>query len=123
MKQAYRAPSDGRFHKWCKRVKDYWYHCRLLRRCWPASMDSRIAELKRRADLLGDDHDLAVLQQTLDSAGDELVGDARRLSCLAAQRQEELRTQARELGHRVYDAPPSAFADEIANHWESWKQG
>jgi len=62
--KAYRKPSDERFHEWRKRVKDYWYHTRLLGRSWPEFMESRISELKDLADLLGDDHDLAVLQQT-----------------------------------------------------------
>jgi len=123
LKHAYGSPSDERFHEWRKRVKDYWYHCRLLRRSWPDFMESRIAELSELADLLGDEHDLAVLQQTLDSEGEKLEGNAYLLRCLGRQRQDELRRQAAELGRKVYHAKTSAFVDEIADHWESWKAG
>jgi CHAD domain-containing protein len=123
LKQAYRDPTDERFHEWRKRVKDHWYQCRLLRRSWPEFMESRISELKDLADLLGDDHDLAVLQQTLVSEGEKLEGNAHLLRCLGGQRQDELRRQARDLGRKVYEAPPSALVDEIADHWKSWKTG
>jgi hypothetical protein len=50
----------------------HWYHLRLLRVIWPAQMKGLAAEASRHADLLGDDHDLAVLRMTLAHDGDTL---------------------------------------------------
>ncbi len=57
--------SVERLHEWRKRVKDLWYHQRLLRDAWPAVLKAHAAAAHRLADVLGDDHDLAVLAETL----------------------------------------------------------
>ena len=92
-----RDPTPERFHEWRKRVKYHWYHLRLLRELWPAPMKALAAEAKQLADLLGDDHDLAVLRETLvherDDLGDQEEIDA--LLALAQRRQDQLRAQAR----------------------------
>ena len=38
MRQARKRPGDRQFHDWRKRVKDHWYHCRLLKYLWPEPM-------------------------------------------------------------------------------------
>jgi CHAD domain-containing protein len=120
MEKAYSKPTDARFHEWRKRVKDHWYHCRLLRRIWPEQMSARIDELKRLSDLLGDDHDLAVLREVLDQEGRELAGDTATIACLAERRQGELRAQARDLGERLYAKAPDCLADEFGGYWKAW---
>ncbi len=121
MDKAYRKPTDERFHEWRKRVKDHWYHCRLLRSIWPEQMSARIDELKRLSDLLGDDHDLAVLRQVLEEEGGGLDGDTGTITCLAERRQGELRSEARGLGERLYEKAPDCLADEFAGYWKAWK--
>lgn len=70
-KRAFAAPTTERLHEWRKRVKYHWYHVRLLQNVWPEPMKVRRRELKVLADLLGDDHDLAVLRQLLLSAPEQ----------------------------------------------------
>lgn len=121
MHKAYRKPSDERFHEWRKRVKDHWYHTRLLRNLWPEVMDARIEELKRLSDLLGDDHDLAVLRNALAEEGKDL-DNAAVLICLAQRRQGELRSEAKTLGQRLFNAKPGYLVDELAGYWSIWKK-
>lgn len=122
MKTAYRKPSDEHFHEWRKRVKDHWYHCRLLRRIRPADMSPRIDELKRLSDLLGDDHVLAVLVKLLETEGRELEGDTETMICLAGRRQNELRKEARTLGKRLYGKKPGCLVKELETDWYRWKE-
>lgn len=116
-------PTDHRFHQWRKRVKDYWYHNRLLRRCWPALMEARVGELRRLSDLLGDDHDLAILRSTLKQEQDEFGEASPLVACLAARRQDELRAEACALGMRLYASAPACELDHLEALWRSWKGG
>jgi CHAD domain-containing protein len=116
-------PDDERFHEWRKRVKDYWYHTRLLRRIWPALMEARAFELKRLSDLLGDDHDLAVLGTFLHREQKSLGTSAALTACLAKQRQLELRAEALPLGQLLYARAPSCALNELCRSWRVWKAG
>jgi len=63
-------PTDENLHAWRKRAKDLWYHLRWLAPISPRTMRGHAQDAHRLADLLGDDHDLAVLRTTLvDLAG------------------------------------------------------
>jgi len=123
MDEAYRKPTNEHFHEWRKRVKDHWYHCRLLGNIWAEGMSSRIDELKRLSDFLGDDHDLAVLCEMLEKQGSDLEGDTATIMCLAQRRQGELRAEARVFGERLYAKTPDRLADEFAGYWSAWKKG
>jgi CHAD domain-containing protein len=115
------GPDPETVHEWRKRVKYHWYHCRLLRRAWPAMMQVRAAEIKRLADLLGDDHDLAVLSATLERerelfAGVESLG---RFRTEMARRSKTLRRKARPLGRRVYAEKTRHLLRRIEVCWKA----
>jgi CHAD domain-containing protein len=120
---AYQDPTAENFHEWRKRVKNLWYHSRLLRDSWPQLMDSVIAELHVLSDYLGDDHDLVVFQQLLteqpDSIGDSQSVNA--LKTLVDTRQSELRLQAERLAHRIYAEKPSNFHARMQAYWQVWQ--
>ena len=61
MRRAEAKPSDENLHEWRKREKDLWYQLRLLRDAWPSPMRAAAAEADALSELLGEDHDLAVL--------------------------------------------------------------
>ena len=46
-------------------MKDLWYQQRLLEETWPGVMKAQAKEAKKLSKLLGEDHDLAVLAETL----------------------------------------------------------
>ena len=64
---AYRAarkkPTTENLHEWRKRVKDLWYSATILRPAWPAMMSELSAEAHVLSELLGEDHDLAMLAE------------------------------------------------------------
>jgi len=123
MEAAYEDPTSERFHEWRKRAKYHWYHLRLLESVWKGSMAARRDEADQLADYLGDDHDLAILRDTLaenpaDFGGEETVQS---MIGLANQRQVELRLKARWLGARLYTEKPKNFANRIAAYWGAWR--
>jgi len=113
-------PTPERLHAWRKRAKDLWYHQRLLAPAWPALLGAQAEEAHLLSELLGDDHDLAVLDARLrdDAAPLAPAVDAERpeLLVLVAHRSEQLRADATRLGHRVYAESPKAFERRIARY-------
>jgi CHAD domain-containing protein len=55
-------PTPEHLHDWRKRVKDLWYHLRLLKPISESTMRGHADEAHRLSELLGDDHDLWVLR-------------------------------------------------------------
>ncbi len=121
LRASYKSPTPEQFHEWRKRVKYHWYHLRLLRKLWPAPMKGLAAEAKQLADLLGDDHDLAVLRATLannrNALGEREELDA--LSALAERRQNQLRAAAQTLGWRLSAEKPDDFLRRMRGYWQA----
>ena len=67
-------PDAEDLHELRKRVKDHWYHVRLLRAAWPPVMTAWADEAHVLAEQLGDDHDLSVLAAVLTGEGPDLLG-------------------------------------------------
>jgi CHAD domain-containing protein len=109
-----REPEVEALHEWRKRVKDLWYHAKLLEAAWPPMLAAYGEEAHALSDLLGDDHDLGILAERI--AAEEWPGtvDAEALEGLCHQLREELQEQAFELGRRLYAEKPKAFARRLA---------
>jgi CHAD domain-containing protein len=114
-------PSIENLHEWRKRVKDLWYAVRLLKPTWPAAMAALGAELERLSDHLGDDHDLAMLRERLDSANSSgaLTEDFSVLRDVLDARRSDLQKSAMPLGRRLYVETPRAFARRIGEYWQT----
>ena len=122
MAHAYAAPSPETFHAWRKRVKYHWYHVRLLHGLWPALMTTRGEALSHLASLLGTEHDLAVLHETL-HAEPHRFGRIRHLPAfvsLLEQRRAELQAEARPLGTRLFAEKPDALSRRFEAFWQAW---
>ena len=117
--RAQRSPDAERLHEWRKRVKDQWYHSQLLAPCWPRHFDCRAKELKRLANALGDDHDLAMMQQLLEAEpavfGDEATRE--QLAELIRDRRAELQAAAFASGKRLYAESPKSLTERFAAYW------
>jgi CHAD domain-containing protein len=106
-------------HEWRKRVKDHWYHLRVLRPLWPRVLKPSAGQASRLAELLGCDHDLAVLVATVEEGPFDALA-VREVTQRAVLRQAVLRRKALPLGARLYAERPSPFADRIQAWWDAW---
>jgi CHAD domain-containing protein len=108
-------PSMESLHEWRKRVKDLWYHHTLLRQLWPPVMTAVGDQAHELSDLLGDDHDLAMLagwmREHAPAAGPEFFEAVER-------RREELQRDAFALGALLYADKPSAYVGRLERLWE-----
>lgn len=113
--------SAEQLHEWRKRVKDHWYQTQLLSPIWPSLMRLRSQSLKRLADMLGDDHDLAMMHQLLQTEpalfGDETL--RQRLARAIEQRRNELQKSAFELGEKLYLEPPGMLLKRWQRYWQT----
>jgi CHAD domain-containing protein len=109
------SPSVEGLHEWRKRVKELWYQHTLLRPIWPPVMQAFGDEAHELADLLGDDHDLAMLAgwaREHSDAGPEFFHEVER-------RRLELQADAVSLGARLYAERPAAYTRRLRRLWEA----
>jgi CYTH domain-containing protein/CHAD domain-containing protein len=126
LKSARKHPDDDNVHEWRKSVKYLWYQARLVEPRDPERIGPLVKDLDRLSDLLGDDHDLAVLAAQLRTAAStgELDRHVAKLGIrLAIERQSKLRSKALRLGRTVYASSPSAFTHDLTRSWTSRRAG
>jgi len=112
-----KTPSVERLHDLRKRVKDLWYHGRLLDEAWPRVVKAQSKAAHDLADLLGDDHDLAVLAERVERgvATDAPIDDEAVLG-LIARRRAELQAEAMPIARRLYAEPQKAFRGRLREY-------
>jgi len=116
------SPTAEHVHEWRKRVKDLWYHLRLVRGARPGALGKAADRANELSDLLGDHHDLEVLRD--DAARRRgVVGseDLATLDHLVERRQGELLGAARALADKLYDRKPKRFVGRIGDYWTAWR--
>ncbi|MBN2907858.1 MAG: CHAD domain-containing protein [Rhodobacteraceae bacterium] len=124
--RAAKAPAGpAAIHAWRKRVKDHWYHTRLLAPIRPRPLNRRAKRLRALSELLGDHHDLSVLDDFIASTHD-LPGDATLRADLRAcihARQRALAKAAQALGKRLFKCPPRKMGKRWRRWWTVWRAG
>lgn len=107
-------------HSWRKRIKDQAAQLRLFRGLMPAGLRTRRNDEKETAELLGDEHDLWLLAERLQSASipAELAGLRDRLSEEIGRRRSDLQRQAFRKGGEFSAEKPRAFARAIGAAWD-----
>ena len=118
---AYDELTDEAFHECRKSTQQHWRHMALLTRAWPACLGARISEARRLSQILGDDHDLAMLVAFVRSEAGARLGQERiaKVETLARQRQRELRALAKPAGARLFAEGAGALRRRIAVYWEA----
>lgn len=121
MVMACQTPSPATFHRWRKRVKYLKHQMEIVTPLWPEVVLGMVITLDRMAELLGEDHDLAELLETLSSRPELCPNPVERslLRALAEQRRADVETASRILGRRIYAESPAALKGRFGAYWES----
>jgi CHAD domain-containing protein len=125
-KEGYRActlaqenPSVGNLHEWRKQATYLWRQLQLLEMARTKHEKNLSDQVHKLSQVLGDDHDLAVLRQTL--AADPLSFGGRRdlkgLIALIDRQRRKLERQAFALGGKLYKDSPKVFIKRITGHF------
>lgn len=115
-------PPDELLHQWRKRVKYSWYHVSLLEPAAPTLLGA-LADLHHDlSDVLGDDHDLAILSADLRAdpdtfGGEDQVGPA---LLLVDGTRRDLQRRAVGVGARLYAEAPDALGTRLVALLEAW---
>lgn len=119
MRASIADPSPEIFHEWRKRAKDLRHQLQLLEKGWPETLGPLVKEAKRLGELLGENHDLDVLEQKLISLNRRVrAGKAlEELRDGISARQHVLHREAWKLGAKLYAEKPGAFARRILAYW------
>ena len=118
---AYHDQGDESFHDWRKGAQSYWRHMALLSRAWPEHFDAGVGVARELSQILGNDHDLAILKLRVGSlAPDALAANDRTaIERFICERQELLRRAARPRGDMIFSERPKAFARRIGAIWSA----
>ncbi|HWB13806.1 MAG TPA: CHAD domain-containing protein [Pirellulales bacterium] len=110
-------------HEWRKQIKYHRYQVRLFQAAWPTILKAHYAELKRLSDLLGDDHDLVVLDLAIRTGGAAELG-AEALDgvhCLIERRRDELQAEAVPLGRLLFAEKPKRLTERFMRYWCAYR--
>lgn len=118
---AYAEPSDEAFHEWRKCVQHHWRHMLLLSPAWPDYIGARARAARELSQILGRDHDLAMLTAFLASeqAPHLSARDAARVRALCRACQAETRAAARPHAERLLAEGPDGLVRRISVYWDA----
>lgn len=115
------------YHRWRKAVKRLGYHSLLLGGACPGVGGAWGRRVGRLGDLLGRDHDLAVLREfirgTAQADSRQLTAAENRTLALIDRRQHTARRAARRLAKRIFTAKPKAYVRRIKRQWRAAAPG
>jgi CHAD domain-containing protein len=115
MHDAQSDPSIGNLHELRKRSKDLWYGAQLLGSSCPKRMKKLARRAHQLANLLGDDHDLAILDERAHSSPELFdSSELELLSALVQTRRDELRRKALRKARRLYKRKPRKLMRRLA---------
>ena len=120
---AYALPSDEAFHDWRKQAKYLWYHAQILENIWPSVMQALVEELDQLGELLGQDHDLAVLRATVIAEFPRAGATAtlRALESRIGEVRARKQAEARPLAERIYLERSRDFTRRLRGYWRVWQ--
>jgi CHAD domain-containing protein len=121
MDRAIDAPTGRNFHQWRKRAKYLRHQIEILQPLWPEMMSAYARSLDDLGELLGQEHDLAVLTNLLatDHTIDAEPAEKALTSAIGEHRRVYLQQAAIVIGRRAYAESPERFSDRIASYWDT----
>lgn len=120
-RKAFRDADDEAFHSWRKGVQQHWRHMQLLSRAWPEALSARADEAKELSRMLGEDHDLAVLQAYVSQpdVAHLTKDDVAAVVSLCRSCQSEIRARAEPHGARLFAESADELRERIEAYWKS----
>ena len=108
------------FHTWRRRCKDYESQLQLLRKAGSGDLQRQLRKLAKLNEALGDDRDLASLDQALAAT----PGKAREtIGPRIARRRQKLERRAFDLANQLFFPKPSDIVEELGRAWKKWHRG
>ena len=100
-------------------MKDLWHATQIVRPASPKKLKRVSQRAHHVANLLGDDHDLAVLRDYVERHPQAFVDESSKRAVLAVldRRREALQRDALKLGGRLYEPSPKRFVGRIERGW------
>lgn len=122
LSRAIHRPSEKRLHSLRIDVKRHQYQLTLLEPLWAEPVKAFRQEAQRLGELLGHDHDLALLERRFEAlrARPELASLERSFRNAAEQSHAELRREAFDLGARVYAESPGKLVSRYREYFDAW---
>jgi hypothetical protein len=117
--KAFASGSAEDFHEWRKTLQHHWRHMQLLTPCWPSELSARVELSRSLSQILGDDHDIAMLQHLISAPTMSFASPDATASFLkqCRNRQKALRRDAEMLGERLFAERSRPFAERIEAYW------
>jgi len=100
-------------HEWRKRVKDHWYHVRLLEDLWTPALKGYEHTLKTLEDLLGETLNLWMLH-------DQLPVLHTAFETTIERERKELLGRAVKLGEQIYSEKTRRLVKRVRCLWDQW---
>ncbi|MFA5955447.1 CHAD domain-containing protein [Hyphomicrobium sp.] len=116
-KYAYEEPTDENFHDLRKAVQWHWRQMSLLAKAWPDEFAVRVHAARDLSQLLGDDHDLAML--VVAASHSVAMSEEQKETAVAVCRRQQqiLRATAEYRSKRLFAEKPEAFVSRVAAYW------
>lgn len=122
--KAFRDPTVEPLHEWRKQIKSLRYQLELLTPIAPEWLAPRVKETDELGELLGKDHDLAVLWELLadELDAEQQSGALRALRDVIEERQAVMREDALLRGRAFFESSPKDFVRPLKLAWKAWRE-
>ena len=116
-------PNTESLHDLRKRVKYHWYQTKLLRPIWPEMLKPYATQLDQLGEKLGDDHNLAVLHETIERAPNDFgsATDVEAFLEFLTVRREELSDKSLHAARLLFAERTKSFLRRLCAYWKIWR--
>ncbi|PWT90728.1 MAG: hypothetical protein C5B54_06630 [Acidobacteria bacterium] len=99
------------------------YQLELFESTWPPVISSLTEQAHHLADILGLDHDLAVLEDLVANECSNCCkpDEIELLHALITQRRTELQREALETGPKLFAETSKQFSNRVSGYWKTWE--
>jgi len=106
-------------HEWRKGLQHHWRQMQMLTPCWPSELSARAEAARALSQLLGEDHDIAMLMHLVSTPTMTFgsLEDTAAFMKRCRKRHKALRKEAKVKGKRLFVEKPGPFADRIHAYW------